>query len=145
MRTRLTGFIVAVALLAAAAGLTAAPASATSYFVKYLQASTDSECTNRTLGARHGSVVFKRTATTMSATVYLKDAEPNTEYLVLFWACKATTATGTPYSLTTDGQGNGTAQLGPEPLKNVKTFFVEVALNPFNPRFSTASVPAHGY
>jgi hypothetical protein len=141
--------VLSTLLFTAVAGLAAPPTFATDYFVKYLNSTSSTQACNFPpvpLGARHGSVVFKRTATEMFATVYLRNVSPNTEYYAYLIAKGGPTCfiLGT-LSFPTDSSGNATVQRGPLSRQGKQSFWVHVSKKGGGEDFRTAPVPAFGF
>jgi hypothetical protein len=146
MRRKLLGVSASILLVAAVSGLAAPPAFATDYFVKYLNTvpSTLPLCDPQSpSGPRHGSVVFRRTSTSMFATVYVRGAPPNAGFTATLTghsaSCEQKQASGT-----TDGQGNATVHVGPEARKGKKAFYVHVTTVGAH-AYETGDVPAFGF
>jgi hypothetical protein len=149
MRTKVTGFALSTLLFSAVAGLTAPPTFATDYFVKYIQLpGAAAVCHKQPTGPRHGTVVFKRTAPNMSATVYLRNAKPNTEYGAIL--AKRTKSGGCPASpaelIITDSSGSADVQLGPDARNGWAAFWVIIVEEgATSATFTTGEVPAFGF
>jgi hypothetical protein len=145
MRRRITGFAMSTLLFSAVAGLTAPPTFATDYFVKYLNEVSATTCPQTATGPRHGSVVFRRTSSSMFATVYLRNAAHNHQYAVRLMGRKSSvtcTNAANERVLTTDANGNGTVQVGPS-SRSGKTFFWVQLFD--GTGFTTGEVPAFGF
>jgi hypothetical protein len=145
MRSKLTGFVVAVLMVMAMGGLTAPPSFATDYFVKHNHLSTSATCTPPGTGPLRGTTVFKRTATSMSATMYLRNGPPNTQLMFLI-AFLPSCGYNSVHIVTTDGDGNATVPLGTLPRKGNKSFF-SFASHPSLtcPCFESEEAPAFGF
>jgi hypothetical protein len=166
MRKRLLGLIAGIAMFTAMTSLAASPVYAATYFFKYVYStsSNSSGCSGPALNTsvKHGNVVYKRTATTMSATASLKGADPFHNYGFLLVAANSTnTRCGshlTPNSqkgpYTTDNHGDTISVfLGPAPFSGnpdggsgsvtVTSFWVFIT-DFGSSSFTTARVPTHG-